>query len=237
MGTEILFLPIPDQERQLEYLKSRNASKAVPYVIQEVLINPEFGSFAIFNKGALTAFEFFEPAASCLVYRRVQDKRYDQVLELNKGLGKAMNLTGQLTLDLIHTATGDMVPIECNPRIHSAVCTLEGHKNIGTAYTEPEYVPTCDADIVTSQPETFRYWVMDQLFLMAGFWKPKNCFKLSLAEMARGTDAILAGDDPLPFLAMYLVQIPSLLILELLTGTDWLKVDFCIGKIVKEGGD
>merc|ERR1712003_604391 len=35
--TEILFLPIPDKIKQLEYLKSRNASKVVPYVIQEVL--------------------------------------------------------------------------------------------------------------------------------------------------------------------------------------------------------
>jgi hypothetical protein len=206
-------------------------------VIQEVLQNPEYGSFAIFNKGALTGFEFFESAASCLVYRQVLDKRYKQVLELNKGLGKAMNLTGQLTLDLMHTADGDMVPIECNPRIHSAVCTLEGHKNIGAAYTDPDHVPTRDSDIVTSKPETFRYWVMDQLFLMAGFWKPKNCFKLNLSEMAKGNDAILAGDDPLPFLAMYLVQIPSLLALEFISGTSWLKIDFCIGKIVKEGGD
>merc|ERR1711904_186112 len=107
--TEILFLPIADKTRQLEYLKSRNATKAVPYVIQEVLENPEYGSYAIYNKGALTGFEFFESAASCLVSRQVQDKRYKQVLELNKGLGKAMNLTGQLTLDLMHTASGDMV--------------------------------------------------------------------------------------------------------------------------------
>merc|ERR1711939_728455 len=35
--TEIMFLPIEDQQKQREYLKSRNASKAVPYVIQEVL--------------------------------------------------------------------------------------------------------------------------------------------------------------------------------------------------------
>jgi len=39
------------------------------------------------------------------------------------------------------------------------------------------------------------------------------------------------------FLAMYLFQIPSLLVLELISGTPWLKIDFCIGKIVKEGGD
>jgi len=48
---------------------------------------------------------------------------------------------------------------------------------------------------------------------------------------------MLHGDDSLPFLAMYLVQIPSLLLLDLLVGTPWLKIDFCIGKIVKEGGD
>jgi len=55
--------------------------------------------------------------------------------------------------------------------------------------------------------------------------------------MFQGSDAMLAGDDPLPFLAMYLVQIPLLLISEFINGTAWLKVDFCIGKIVKEGGD
>merc|ERR1712118_159360 len=98
--TEILFLPIPDKERQLEYLKSRNVTKAVPYVIQEALKNPEHGSYAIYNEGELTGFEFFESAASCLVYRQLQHKQYDQVLELHKGLGNAMNLTGQLTLDL-----------------------------------------------------------------------------------------------------------------------------------------
>merc|ERR1712125_146313 len=103
--------------------------------------------------------------------------------------------------------------------------------------TDPDFVPTCDTDIVVSRPETYRYWVMDQLFLMAGFWKPKNCFKLTLSQMLTGGDAILCGDDPMPFLAMYLIQIPSLLALELLRGTSWLKVVFCIGKIVKEGGD
>merc|ERR1712054_163870 len=87
--TEILFLPIEDKQRQMAYLMSRNASKAVPYVIQEVLNEPEYGSYAIFNKGRLTGFEFFESAASCLVYSQLK-KQYDQVLELHKGLGRAM---------------------------------------------------------------------------------------------------------------------------------------------------
>merc|ERR1719375_2588450 len=184
--TEILFLPIEDKQRQIEYLRSRNASKEVPYVIQEVLNEPEYGSYAIFNNGHLTGFEFFESCASCLVYRQLQ-KQYEQVLEFNKGLGKAMNLTGQLTLDLMHTATGELVPIECNPRIHSAVCTLEGHKNMGAIFADPDHEPKTSAEIVTSKPSTFRYWTMDQLFLKAGFWKAKNCFKLSFWEMAKGS--------------------------------------------------
>jgi|EP00427_Karlodinium_veneficum_P000256 hypothetical protein len=234
--TEILFLPIEDKQRQFEYLKSRNASKSVPYVIQEVLQEPEYGCYAIFNKGHLTGFEFFESAASCLVYSQLK-KQYDQVMDLNAGIGKAMNLTGQLTLDLMHTPTGDLVPIECNPRIHSAVCTLEGHRNIGAMFTDPDFTPQSKTEIVKSKPTTYRYWLMDQVFLMLGFWKPKNCFKLSMSQMAKGGDAILSGDDPMPFLAMYLLQIPSLLVRELLAGTEWLKIDFCIGKIVKEGGD
>jgi len=233
--TEILFLPIPDTQRQLEYLKSRNASKEVPYVIQEVLSEPEYGTFAVYNKGALTGFEFFRSAASCLVYSQLRPQ-YEKVLEFHQGLGKAMNLTGQLTLDLMHTASGDLVPIECNPRIHSAVCTLEGHRHAGAMFTDADHVPAQREDIVTSQPETYRYWLMDQ-FPHGRLLEAEKLLKLSLAQMACGWDGILAGDDPCPFLAMYLLQIPSLLVLELIAGTHWLKIDFCIGKIVKEGGD
>jgi hypothetical protein len=236
--TEILFLPISDLEKQQKYLASRNASKKTPYVIQEVLEEPEYGCYALFNQGALTGFELFDSRASCLKYQQLPDPAlYKQVLELNKGLGKTMNLTGQLTLDLMHTAEGDLVPIECNPRIHSAICTLEGHKCLGASLTDPNFVPRSDDMVASSNPATMKYWTMDQLFLKLGFWKAKNCFVLSFSEMLCGTDALLHGDDPLPFLTMYLVQIPSLLIAEIAPATEWLKIDFCIGKIVKEGGD
>lgn len=82
-------------------------------------------------------------------------------MALNKGLGQEMNLTGQLTLDLMHTANGDLVPIECNPRIHSAICTLEENPYVGKALTDPNFVPTTDDMVATSNPETMKYWIMD----------------------------------------------------------------------------
>merc|ERR1712070_797602 len=86
-------------------------------------------------------------------------------------------------------------------------------------------------------PKTRKFWFMDQMMLRFGFWKAKSCIKLSTTDMMGGTDALLHGDDPMPFLAMYLIQIPSLLLQEFFAGTPWIKIDFCIGKIVKEGGD
>jgi hypothetical protein len=32
------------------------------------------------------------------------------------------------------------------------------------------------------------YWIMDQIFLMLGFWEPKNCFKLSFRQVLRGRE-------------------------------------------------
>ena len=76
---------------------------------------PEYGCYALYNKGELCGFELFESAASCLVYRQLP-KHYTAVKELCKDLGKTMNLTGQLTLDLMFKGK-DLVPIECNPRL------------------------------------------------------------------------------------------------------------------------
>jgi len=233
--TEILFLPIADKARQVEYLRSRGASKEVPYVIQEVLEAPEYGSFAIYNKGRLTGFEFFESCASCLRYIRADNPKFDQVLDLHRKLGEHLNMTGQITLDLMHDSEGNLLPIECNPRIHSAVCTLESRKWLGSAYADPTHTPS--EPVLSKTTDAVKYWFADQIFLKLGFWKPKGAFQLGWSEMIRGKDALLHGDDPMPFLAMYLIQIPSLLLSELVAGTDWLKIDFCIGKIVKEGGD
>jgi len=130
--SDILFLPIQDSRKQNEYLASRNASKSTPYVIQEVLAEPEYGCAAWFNQGVLTGFECFESCASCLKYQQLPDRQqYKAVKELCSGLGKTMDLTGQLTLDLMHNQKNELVPIECNPRIHSAVSVLEGHQNLG----------------------------------------------------------------------------------------------------------
>jgi hypothetical protein len=58
-----------------------------------------------------------------------------------------------------------------------------------------------------------------------------------LRTIARGTEAVLDGHDPLPFLALHHLHLPSLLLQNLRAGKPWLKVDVNIGKLVEPAGD
>merc|ERR1712176_1164258 len=104
---------------------------------------------------------------------------------------------------MMHTKDGTLVPIECNPRIHSAICTLEGHPALGKAFYQDGQTGTTPAGgapmsnvaegkqlkareatkskaenpavLITSDKTTLKYWTMDQVFLRLGFWKHKDC--------------------------------------------------------------
>ncbi len=53
----------------------------------------------------------------------------------------------------------------------------------------------------------------------------------------RGKDAIFASWDPLPYFMVHHLQIPALLIDNLIHRRGWLKIDFNIGKLVEPDGD
>ena len=58
-----------------------------------------------------------------------------------------------------------------------------------------------------------------------------------LTAVLRGKDAIFDWRDPLPYLMVHHLQIPSLLLANLWNGRGWTRIDFNIGKLVEVGGD
>lgn len=68
-----------------------------------------------------------------------------------------MYLTGQLTQDMMQTADGELVLIEGNPRIHSAICTLEGDHNPGACYTDLDHGTAAEEELVGSSPSALRF--------------------------------------------------------------------------------
>ncbi len=58
-----------------------------------------------------------------------------------------------------------------------------------------------------------------------------------LATILNGKEAIFDRDDPLPFLLVHHLQIPALLLGNLVRNKPWIRIDFNIGKLVEPAGD
>jgi len=78
------------------------------------------------------------------------------------------------------------------------------------------------------------YWLYHELWRLVS--RPGDA-AARIRVLLRGRDAIFDWSDPLPFLMVHHLQIPWLLLRNLVRGKDWVRIDFNIGKIVQAGGD
>ncbi len=138
-------------------------------------------------------------------------------------------VTGQLSFDFIEGADGVARAIECNPRTHSAITLLHGHPGLAAAYLDD------DAPLVEPPRADGR-----RTGCTTSCGRPGAAPRQApgrLRTVLRGTDAVLDRDDPVPFLALHHLHVPSLLLANLRQGRPWNKVDLNIGKLVEPAGD
>jgi hypothetical protein len=124
---------------------------------------------------------------------------------------------------------GRVYAIECNPRTHSAITMFYDHPGVAAAYLEaggPTLRP-----LPSSRPT---YWLYHELWRMLTH---PTSIPERLRVVARGKEAIHDWRDPLPFLLVHHLQIPSLLVENVRRLRGWSRIDFNIGKLVEPGGD
>lgn len=221
-------LPFPEME---EYVRSLPISPEKPWVMQEFIRGQEYCFHATARNGKIRLHCCSESSPFQVNYKQVDNPAIYQWVET---LVQKMNLTGQICFDMIQVEDGTVYPIECNPRLHSAITMFHDHPGVANAYLtdgEPGAAP------ITPLPDSKpTYWTYHEL------WRLLNV--RSLAELkawwqkiSQGTDAILSSEDPLPFLMLHNWQIPLLLLDNLRRLKGWVKIDFNIGKLVEIGGD
>ena len=139
-----------------------------------------------------------------------------------------LKLTGQVSFDFIEDEAGGVYAIECNPRTHSAITMFYNHPGLARAYL--------DRDVPVIEPATGSrptYWIYHEIWRL--ITQPGRGARLRI--IACGKDAIFDRADPLPFLMVHHLQIPWLLLQNLMRGQDWIRIDFNIGKLVEPAGD
>ena len=214
-----------------DYVRSLPISESKPWVMQEFIRGQEYCFHATVRKGKIRLHCCSESSPFQVNYKQVDNPAIYQWV---KTFVEKMNLTGQVCFDMIQTEDGTVYPIECNPRLHSAITMFHDHRGVAQAYLsdgELDEIPI--TPLPNSKPT---YWTYHELWRLLSI-RSLDELKAWWNKVTKGTDAILTPDDPLPFLMLHNWQIPLLLLDNLRRLKGWVKIDFNIGKLVEIGGD
>lgn len=219
-------LPCVDME---SYVKKLPITKERPWIMQEFIKGQEYCCHSTVRKGQIKLHCCSKSSAFQVNYQQVDNP---EIFQWVQHFVKELNLTGQICFDFIQTEDGKVYPLECNPRLHTAITMFHDHPLVAEAYLSDDNKQNIEP-LPESKPT---YWLYHEL------WRLTEIGSLSdlsawVSKVFSGKEAIFAIDDPLPFLGVYHWQIPLLLIDNLLHNRGWVKIDFNIGKLVQLGGD
>ena len=211
--------------RNAEFARTLNISEDDPWILQEFIEGREYCTHSTVRDGALQVYGCCESSAFQVNYAHVD---HPEIRSWVERFVAALRLTGQVSFDFIEAVDGRVYAIECNPRTHSAITMFYDDPRVARAYLDdghPTVVPQPDARAT--------YWIYHELWRLlteGRRWK-------RLRGIISGKDAIFDPKDPLPYLLVHHLQIPSLLVHNLRNRRGWSRIDFNIGKLVEPGGD
>ena len=218
-------LPLGTAEQTAAFARTKPISEATPWILQEFVAGQEYCTHSTVRDGEVQLHCCCESSAFQINYEMV-DK--PEIEEWVRKFVRAHNLTGQVSFDFIQAPDGGLYAIECNPRTHSAITMFYDHPGMADAYLRtggPVVRP-----LPSSRPT---YWIYHEVWRL--LTEPLKLRRLR--TILRGKDAIFDWADPLPFLMVHHLQIPVLLIRNLLRRGTWVRIDFNIGKLVEPAGD
>ena len=218
--------PLPHAGWQ-DRVRALPISPATPWILQEFVAGREVCTHSTVLGGEIQLYICSDSSPFQVNYAMLDEPAVHAWVE---AFVRALGCTGQLSFDFIIRNDGAVMPIECNPRTHSAITLFHDQPGAAEAYlgVTPEYRPHPDA-----RPT---FWLYHELWRLANARSASAAMEI-VGRIRDGKEAVFRWDDPLPFLVTNHVQIPLLLLKSLLAGRDWMRIDFNIGKLVEAGGD
>jgi predicted ATP-grasp superfamily ATP-dependent carboligase len=219
-------LPQADAGATRAFVESLPVSTENPWVMQSFVEGQEYCTHSTARNGRVQLHCCCESSAFQLNYAMVDIPEIEAWVQ---SFVAALGLTGQVSLDFIRGQDGRYYAIECNPRTHSAITMFYDQPGVAAAFLE-----TTGETLTPTAQSRPSYWLYHELWRALSH--PRSA-RGPLARIRAGKEAIFAWDDPLPFLLVHHLQIPSLLLSNLRRGGSWTRIDFNIGKLVEPGGD
>ena len=219
-------LPRESASATARFAASKPIATDNPWVLQQYVEGQEFCTHGTVRDGRLQVFACCPSSPFQVNYRHVDKPAIEEWV---RGFVGPLRLTGQYSFDFIEDEHGDVYPIECNPRTHSAITMFYEQPELADAYLQDREDTLRPSP--TSRPT---YWLYHELWRMI---TGEGGRRARWRVIREGKDAMLDARDPWPFFIEHHVQIPLLLWRNLLSGKDFIRIDFNIGKLVEAAGD
>lgn len=201
-----------------------------PWILQEYIQGREYSCYSLAHLGRLVAHADTAAALSNLNYKYEGHPAIRQWVE---AFVQRTNASGQLCFDFIESAKdGRLYCIECNPRTSSVITEFHDSSQLAAAFASPADVHQTINPLPHSCP--IYWWWNEVARLAASPWWYAPTF---LSVIGAGVDGVFTPADPWPFIALHYLQVPALLVGNMLRGNPWKKVDLCIGKVAELYGD
>ena len=225
-------LPLPSRAELEAFVSQLPISPEKPWIMQEFIRGQEFCTHSTVRNGVVRVHCCSASSPFQVNYQQIDNPEIYRWVQ--KFVGE-LKLTGQVSFDFIQAPDGQVYPLECNPRIHSAITMYYNHPGVAEAYLTDAKTPEepAIAPLDSSRPT---YWLYHEIwrFNEVNSW---SSLKTWWQTISQGTDAIFQVNDPLPFFMVHHFQIPLLLLQNLRQLKGWIRIDFNIGKLVELGGD
>jgi hypothetical protein len=203
--------------------------------VQTFVVGDEYSTCGLVKDGKLLVFTDNVASISCFNYLPARNHKLRQWVET---FCAARRLSGIVCIDFIVDSDGTPYAIECNPRASSNLTNFYNNPALGSVLVNPD-TSTGTVQPLPSAVETC--WAFSEAWATVAkapslLSLPRRLLGL-LHSLTFKKDAYFDAADPLPFLALNFIHIPTLLVRNLFTGNRWAKIDPCIGKLTEENGD
>ncbi|GAB2488237.1 hypothetical protein GCM10027265_45230 [Jatrophihabitans fulvus] len=223
-------LPRPTREQTTAFAASKPISPDNPWVLQSFVRGTEYCTHSTVRDGRVVVHVCCESSAFQVNYEHVDRPEIEKWVH---AFVEPLGVTGQVSFDFIVDGAGRVLAIECNPRTHSAI-TLFHHRGAELAQAYLGERPDDAPPLVPGPDARPTYWTYHELWRAL---RHPSTARQRWRVVRAGRDAVFDPADPLPYLLLHHLQIPSLLLRNLVRGKPWTRIDFNIGKLVEPGGD
>ncbi|KAF2876823.1 hypothetical protein BDV95DRAFT_625964 [Massariosphaeria phaeospora] len=245
-------LPLASVPETTAYVKKLGISPSNPFQLQQHIPSPEYCTHALIVQGRVAAFTACPSSELLMHYSALSPTSHlcQQMLEFTEHVASehGAGFTGHLSFDFLVEGEGRNVvlyPIECNPRAHTAVVLFEDEGKMADAYLSVFSRPRTKAVdvIVPKMPCPSYYWAGHDLVTLVVIPMLSLFYgRASLQDVVLGArtfadhviywrDGTYSVWDPWPFLVLYHVYWPVQLLLSLLNGKKWSRVNVSTTKV------